>query len=107
MNPYTVLNVPLDADDRTIRQAYLEAVKVDSPETSPDRFREIREAYDSIRTESLRYDYHLKWRKNCGDSPVDAFLLYLNRHRASTKPVPFPEMKSYLRSCAKAVFKNS
>ncbi len=56
---FDVLNVTLDADDLAIKRAYLKQVKLFPPEKSPARFREIQDAYDSLKTERLRAAYKL------------------------------------------------
>ena len=48
-DPYDVLGVDRDADDEAIRRRYLELVRENPPERAPERFAEIREAYDRLR----------------------------------------------------------
>ena len=48
-DPYAVLGVSRGADDVTIRTRYLELVRQFPPERAPERFAEIREAYDRLR----------------------------------------------------------
>jgi curved DNA-binding protein CbpA len=100
MNPYLVLNVPLKADDKTIRKAYLEAVKVASPDTNPKRFQALSEAYEKIKDESSRQQYYLFNRACPGDSPLDAFIRFAQL-RPKTKPLPVEAMKEFLRACLK------
>ena len=100
MNPYLILDVPSDADDKTIRKAYLEAIKEATPETNPKRFQALTEAYDKIKDQTSRHHYVLFNRTPPGDSPLDAFL------RAAAllpppRPLPLEEMKEFLRTCAK------
>ncbi len=59
MNPYEILKIPLDADDRIIKQAYLQQVKQYPPEREPEQFKCIKEAYDMIKDEYNRLNYHL------------------------------------------------
>lgn len=54
MDPYSTLNVSLDADSATIRKAYLAAIRRHPPESDPAGFRVINEAYEQIKTEELR-----------------------------------------------------
>lgn len=49
IDPYTVLGLPHDADADTIRRRYLELVRENPPERAPQKFSEIREAYDHLR----------------------------------------------------------
>lgn len=49
MDPYKVLGISHTADDAMIRARYLELVREFPPERSPDRFAEVRAAYDRLR----------------------------------------------------------
>lgn len=101
LNPYLVLGVPRDAGDQQIRRAYLEAVREATPETDPNRFKALTQAYEALKDETSRYRYELFHTDVPGDSPLDVFL----RHaRLATKPqpLPFEAMKDYLRACAKS-----
>lgn len=49
IDPFVTLGVPPDADEATIRRCYLRLVKEHSPEKSPQKFAEIRAAYDELR----------------------------------------------------------
>ncbi len=100
MNPYLVLGVPRDADDARIRRAYLEAIKIDTPETQPVRFKEIATAYDKIKDETSRCRYELFDIEAPGDSPLDAFLRHA-RLAARPTPLGFEAMKEFLRACSK------
>ena len=59
MNPYDILGVPPEADDGTIRSAYLDAIKRFPPERYPERFTAISEAYQALRDEKSRLHYEL------------------------------------------------
>lgn len=48
-DPYQVLGLLPDSDDGTIRKRYLELVKKHPPERDPEKFTEIRKAYDQLR----------------------------------------------------------
>jgi curved DNA-binding protein CbpA len=100
MNPYLELGVPRDADDQRIRRAYLEAIKEATPETDPDRFKTLTDAYNKIKDETARYRYELFHTDSPGASPLDLFLRHA-RLRAKPAPLPFEAMKEYLRSCSK------
>lgn len=44
----SVLAVDADADDQTIRTAYIEQIKAHPPEVDPDEFEQIRDAYELL-----------------------------------------------------------
>ena len=100
MNPYLVLGVSTDAGDKTIRQAYLDAVKEASPDTDPVRFKAVSHAYDQINDEASRNRFAL-FNQDCpGDSPLDAFVRY-HRLQGPPRPVTINAMKDFLRKCAR------
>ncbi|MBN8226283.1 DnaJ domain-containing protein [Corallococcus macrosporus] len=47
-NPYEVLGVEKDAEARAIKKAYFERVRQNPPETHPEEFRRLREAYELL-----------------------------------------------------------
>lgn len=98
MNPFYILGVPPDADDQTIRKAYLEAIKKATPETNPERFQTLSRAYETVRTETDRNRYQLLHVECSGESPLDAFVQY-SRWRGNPQPIPWEAMKKFLRSC--------
>jgi DnaJ-class molecular chaperone len=48
-DPYEILDLNADAGEDEIRQRYLALVREFSPERAPQRFAEIRHAYDQLR----------------------------------------------------------
>lgn len=58
-NPYTVLEVQEDADDATIKKAYLGMVRRYPPERFPDDFQRIYRAYEQVKTVEDRLSYRL------------------------------------------------
>ncbi len=56
---YLVLGLSPDASDRQVRDRYLELVKMCTPESDPDGFRRINDAYEAIKTQRLRIAGHL------------------------------------------------
>ncbi|WP_459557391.1 J domain-containing protein [Lacunimicrobium album] len=48
-DPFTVLGVTHDASEAEIRSRYLELVKTYPPEREPDKFREVRAAYEAVK----------------------------------------------------------
>jgi DnaJ-class molecular chaperone len=51
---YLTLGLTPDADDETIRRRYLERVKRYTPETDPETFQHITEAYEALKDPRLR-----------------------------------------------------
>ena len=51
---YLILDLSLTADDKAIRQRYLEMVRQYSPESDPVMFRRITKAYEAIKDERSR-----------------------------------------------------
>ena len=49
VDPYQILGLSQDASEDEIRQRYLALVREFSPERAPQRFAEIRNAYDQLR----------------------------------------------------------
>ncbi len=47
-NYYEILGVPSGADQKQIKRAYFKLVRQFSPEKDPERFQEIREAYENL-----------------------------------------------------------
>ena len=47
-DPFAVLDVPEDADDETIKRRYLALVRQHPPEREPERFGEIRAAFEAV-----------------------------------------------------------
>jgi len=53
-NPFLVLEVPEDADDAAIRSAYLGLVRRHPPESHPEQFQAIAQAYEAIKDADKR-----------------------------------------------------
>ena len=47
--PHLILGISPDADEAALRRRYLELVRQNPPEKCPDRFAEIREAYEQLK----------------------------------------------------------
>jgi curved DNA-binding protein CbpA len=58
-DPFTVLGVADDADDAEIRQRYLALVRKFPPDRAPERFQELRAAYDALSDERKRLETKL------------------------------------------------
>ncbi|MHC5543691.1 DnaJ domain-containing protein, partial [Singulisphaera rosea] len=58
-DPYEILGVPRHADEAEIRRRYLELVREFSPDRAPERFVEIRTAYDEVRDPAKRLEMQI------------------------------------------------
>lgn len=58
-DPYAVLDLPADSDDEQIRRRYLELVRENPPERAPERFGQIRAAYEDLKDLRTRLHYRL------------------------------------------------
>ena len=95
MNPYLVLNLSPESDDQVIRQAYLKAIKESPPESDPQRFQAVSQAYEQIKDASKRRQYVLFNRDCPATSPLDV----LPRHAACQRrlsPLPIDALKEVL-----------
>jgi DnaJ-class molecular chaperone len=55
-NAFDILGLPANADDAQIRQRYLELVREFPPDRAPERFAEIREAFDALKDPLAQID---------------------------------------------------
>lgn len=58
-DPFAVLGISENADDAAIKQRYLTLVRTFPPDREPDRFQEIRQAYEAVRTKRGRLEVQL------------------------------------------------
>jgi curved DNA-binding protein CbpA len=98
MNPYRMLGVQSTAGDADIRRAYLDALKVASPDSDPERFAALNRAYECIKDEKQRFMYAIKNMECPGDSPLDA-LMRNSRLQGTPRPLKLDAMKQFLRKC--------
>src|SRR5262245_33457109 len=56
-NFYEILGVDKAADERAIKKAYFQLVRKYPPETHPEEFKKIREAYEVLCNAQSRKDY--------------------------------------------------
>jgi len=75
INSYLILDLPRDATEEDIRQAYLIKVKKYTPEKDPDRFRQINEAYENIKNKRVRIHNQLHSLINISDCEEKLFEL--------------------------------
>jgi hypothetical protein len=58
-DPFAILGVSESADDTAIKPRYLALVRAHPPDREPDRFQEIRRAYELIRSKRGRLEVQL------------------------------------------------
>ncbi len=56
---FDILGVHIDASDEEIKKAYLQKVRIYSPEQAPDKFQKIHSAFNLINTQKKRIKYQL------------------------------------------------
>jgi curved DNA-binding protein CbpA len=100
VKPYLTLGVAPTATDAVIRQTYLDAIKVSSPDHDPVRFQALTAAYTSIKDQAARDKHALFDITPTADSPLEAAILWAQAAH-SIRPLPFESLKTFLRSCAK------
>jgi curved DNA-binding protein CbpA len=99
MNLYDRLAVATDADDETIRNAYLAAIKRFPPDRFPQRFTAISEAYQALKDEDSRLRYLLFGKEPGAAAPMDAVRSHFDWSDRRTPP-DFDTLKDFLRRCA-------
>jgi curved DNA-binding protein CbpA len=60
LDPYKTLEVSHDASPGEIKKAYFRQIKHYPPETEPEKFKEIRAAYEKLRTNKVRIETDMK-----------------------------------------------
>ncbi len=58
-NPFQVLDLPDNADDETVKKTYLRLVRQYPPDREPERFQEIRTAYEAVASKKDRLRFQL------------------------------------------------
>ena len=71
-DPYVTMGLSLGADEAAVRQRYLDLVRQHPPDRSPERFTEIRGAYEALRDPIMRLEKTL-FDPQIGDS-LDAIV---------------------------------
>jgi len=56
-NFYKILNTRANASQLTIKKKYIEMVKMYPPETHPEEFQKIRQAFETLRDPEKRKEY--------------------------------------------------
>jgi DnaJ-class molecular chaperone len=87
---FAVLGVDEDAGDEAIRQRYLALVRRFPPDREPDRFQEVRQAYEAIRGQRERLEIKLLQTSTAALTRIKRHCLDTagaQRHRASAATV--------------------
>lgn len=58
-DPFATLGIPPDSSDDAIRRQYLQLVRTYTPDRAPERFAQIRAAYEKVRDPVQRVRYLL------------------------------------------------
>lgn len=98
LHAFDILNVTPEAEDRTIREAYLTLIKKYTPEKDPAQFQILSDAYQTIKDRKSRLEYYLFNTDLPVNSPQEA-LIYVMQHSDSIrKPIHYERFKEFLRN---------
>ncbi len=70
LSPYQVLGISESADDKDIRNAYLQRVKESPPERNPEAFKKIRKAYGILKDANERKKLDMSMFRTDSDIPL-------------------------------------
>ena len=82
---YAILGLADDSDDETIRRRYLELVRQFTPEHHPQKFAQVREAYERLKDLNTRLRYRLfeAGKNESIDSLIEELTCRSSRRRVS------------------------
>ena len=82
---FAVLGLPPDSDDTAIRRRYLELVRQFTPEHHPQKFAQVREAYERLKDLNTRLRYRLfeAGKNESIDSLIEELTCRSSRRRVS------------------------
>jgi hypothetical protein len=106
MNPYLVLDLPLDADDAAVRAAYQRLLRKYPPEHRPEQFQMIQESYGQLRTTHDRWKWRLLHLENERRGPLEA-LEGFARLPDRMRPPGAKPFRALLKSCAAAALRDA
>lgn len=72
MDPYFVLGISPDVTDKEVEERYKELVGEFPPDSFPDRFSEVRRAYEALSTARRRVKTHLFRFDDTGRAIMDS-----------------------------------
>jgi DnaJ-class molecular chaperone len=106
MNPFVTLNLPLQCTDEQVRHAYQNLLRRYPPETHPDQFQAIQEAYSALRTEGDRWRWVLLHTDSPGEGMLDTVERFSRLPGRSHPPGAAP-FRNLLSSCVAAARRNA
>lgn len=104
MNPFLVLDVPVDATDEQVRAAYQNLLRRFPPEHRPREFQTIQEAYQATRTAADRLRWQLFHLPETRIGPLEA-LENFARLPGKLKPPGAAALRTFVRGCATAALR--
>ena len=86
-DPYAILGLPPDSDDEAIRRRYLQLVREFSPERHPQKFAEIRQAYENLKDLNTRLQHRVfeAGKNESIDAIIEELTCRMPRRRLSLK----------------------
>lgn len=106
MNPFLVLDLPVDTTDADVRAAYQRLLRKNTPEQRPEQFQKIQEAYGQLRTVRDRWRWRLLHLENQRMGPAEA-LEEFARLPERLRPPGAKPMQALLKSCAAAALRDA
>ncbi len=95
MDPFIVLNISRDADDATVRSAYLAAVRKFPSEHDAARFQLIQAAFDAIKDRKMRAQYLINNNQTPANSPFETLMAYVRIKEMHNGPAYFLKSGSF------------
>lgn len=86
IDPWEVLGIPSEAPEAEAREAYLRLVKIHPPESDPEGFERVRDAWERIRDPRRRVSSLIEVDPK---APIAALLDTLPPERRFTGPKPW------------------
>ncbi len=105
MNPFLVLDVPVDTTDEQVRAAYQNLLRRFPPEHKPSEFQIIQEAYQATRTAPDRLRWQLFHVPDERIGPMEAMEKFAHLP-GKMKPPGAAPFRTFLRGCANAALRD-
>ena len=99
MDPFTVLDLPLNCTDEEVRSRYHLLLRKYTPEQCPEQFQQIHQAYQALATAAKRAEAFIN--PVSGGHLIDFAQAYAHLP-GRAKPPGLDALKSLLRACAAA-----